>query len=88
MTARYYFVFDSRNQAIYMETMLKAKGYRVELKPTPGRLGKGCSSSLAVYGQPIEIKNMRNLILSYRMSVKGIYKAIQTGQFTDYDKVY
>ncbi len=88
MAAMYYFIFNSRNQAVYMESMLKQKGYKLELRPTPSKLGKGCNSSLVVEGELSEIESVRNQILSYRMSIKGIYKAIQKGYFTHYAKVF
>jgi len=88
MTAGYYFVFNSRNQAIFVESGLKEKGFKVELVPTPGKLGKSCNYSLAAWGDSIEIKDIRDQIMGYKASIKGIYKAVRVGQFTDYKKVF
>jgi hypothetical protein len=87
MTAGYYFVFNSRNQAIFVEARLKERGFKVELVPTPGRLGKSCNYSLAAWGDLIEIKDIRDQIMGCRASIKGVYKAVRVGQFTDYKKV-
>ncbi len=88
MTAQYYFVFNSRSQAIYMESMLKQKGYSLELRPTPGKLGKSCNSSLVAWGDLMRIKHIRDQILGYRMSIKGVYKASKIGHSINYTKVF
>ena len=88
MADRYFFVFNSRNQAVYMESLLKEKGYSVELRPTPSNIAKSCNASLVVRGEPAEIQAIRKHILDYRMTVRGIYKEIQTGYFKNYAKIY
>jgi hypothetical protein len=84
----YYFTFGSRNQAVYMESILRDKGYRVELRPTPSKLGKSCNTSLVALGEPEEIDRIRDELLAHRMLAKGIYKEIRSGYFKDYIKVY
>ena len=88
MEDRYFFVFNSRNQAVYMEDLLRKRGYRVELRPTPSKIAKSCNTSLVVSGRPEEIGHIRSQILKCNMSVRGIYKEIQTGYFTNYAKIY
>lgn len=88
MAQWYYFTFGSRNQAVYMESILRDKGYRVELRPTPSKLGKSCNTSLVALGEPEEIDRIRDELLAHRMLTKGIYKEIRSGYFKDYIKVY
>ena len=88
MAERYFFVFNSRNQAVYMEELLRERGYSVELRPTPSKIAKSCNTSLVVHGRPEEIDNIRDQIQKCKMSVRGIYKEIKTGYFMSYAKVY
>ncbi|HZX45670.1 MAG TPA: DUF3343 domain-containing protein [Clostridia bacterium] len=88
MAERYFFVFNSRNQAVYMEELLRGRGYRVELRPTPSKIAKSCNTSLVALGRPEEIDNIRSQIQKCKMSVRGIYKEIQTGYFSNYAKIY
>ncbi|MGI6697419.1 MAG: DUF3343 domain-containing protein [Clostridiales bacterium] len=88
MVERYFFVFNSRNQAVYMEELLRERGYSVELRPTPSKIAKSCNTSLVVHGRPEEIDNIRDQIQKCKMSVRGIYKEIKTGYFMSYAKVY
>lgn len=88
MEDRYFFVFNSRNQAVYLEEKLKEQGYRVQIRSTPERLAKSCNTSLVVSVELAEIKNIRQQIMKRGASIRGIYKAVQAGQFTDYVKVY
>lgn len=88
MAERYFFVFNSRNQAVYMEDLLRERGYSVELRPTPSKIAKSCNKSLVVLGRPEEIDNIRSQIQKCKMSIRGIYKEIQTGYFTSYLKIY
>ena len=88
MSDRYFFVFNSKNQAVYMESILKEKGYRVELRPTPSKLAKSCNTSLVVTGRPMEIEAVKKHISDCRMSVRGIYTETKTGYYTNYTKVY
>ncbi len=71
-----------------MESILRDKGYRVELRPTPSKLGKSCNTSLVALGEPEEIDRIRDELLAHRMLAKGIYKEIRSGYFKDYIKVY
>jgi hypothetical protein len=87
LAERYFFVFNSRNQAVYMEELLRERGYSVELRPTPSKIAKSCNTSLVVLGSLKEIDNIRDQIQKCKMSVRGIYKEIQTGYFTNYVKV-
>lgn len=88
MAERYFFVFNSRNQAVYMEELLRERGYSVELRPTPSKIAKSCNTSLVALGSSKEIDNIRDQIQKCKMSVRGIYKEVQTGYFTNYVKVY
>ncbi len=88
LVERYFFVFNSRNQAVYMEELLRERGYSVELRPTPSKIAKSCNTSLVVHGRPEEIDNIRDQIQKCKMSVRGIYKEIKTGYFMSYAKVY
>jgi hypothetical protein len=88
LAERYFFVFNSRNQAVYMEELLRERGYSVELRPTPSKIAKSCNTSLVVHGRPEEIDNIRDQIQKCKMSVRGIYKEIKTGYFMSYAKVY
>ncbi len=88
MTAKYYFVFNSRSQAIYMEAKLKEKGYSPILRPTPGKLGKACSYSLVISGDLMRIKHIREQILGCKICLKGVYKASKIGHSLNYTKVF
>lgn len=88
MAERYFFVFNSRNQAVYMEELLRERGYSVELRPTPSKIAKSCNTSLVALGSSEEIDNIRRQIQKYKMSVRGVYREVQTGYFTDYAKIY
>jgi len=71
-----------------MEAKLREKGYCPELRPTPGKLGKACSYSLVIPGDLVTIKHIRDQIIGYKMSIKGVYKAIKTGRLINYAKVF
>lgn len=88
MTHQYYFVFASKSQAIYMENKLRSKGYSLELRPTPSKLGKSCSYSLVAYGELIDIKQLRDQIISSKITLKGVFRAVKTGHYSDYVKVF
>jgi len=88
LAERYFFVFNSRNQAVYMEELLRERGYSVELRPTPSKIAKSCNTSLVALGSSKEIDNIRRQIQKYKMSVRGVYREVQTGYFTDYAKIY
>jgi len=88
MTANYYFVFNSRSQAIHIEAKLKEKGYSPILRPTPGKLGKSCSYSLVISGDLMRIKHIREQILGWKMCLKGVYKASKIGHSIKYTKVF
>jgi hypothetical protein len=88
VTAQYYFVFSSKSQAIYMEAKLREKGYCPELRPTPGKLGKACSYSLVIPGDLISIKHVRDQVLGYKMSLKGVFRASKTGRSVTFTKVF
>jgi hypothetical protein len=71
-----------------MEELLRERGYSVELRPTPSKIAKSCNTSLVALGSSKEIDNIRDQIQKCKMSVRGIYKEVQTGYFTNYVKVY
>ncbi|MBA1336852.1 MAG: hypothetical protein HPY66_3288 [Firmicutes bacterium] len=88
MPSQYYFVFASKSQAIYMESQFRKNGLNLELKPTPSKLGKSCSYSLVSHGEVADIKRIRDQILSSKMSLKGVFQAVKTGQHTNFKKVF
>lgn len=88
MPSQYYFVFTSKSQAIYMDSQFRKNGINMNLKPTPSRLGKSCSYSLVSYGEAADIKRIRDQILSYKMSLKGVFQVIKTGQYANFKKVF
>lgn|GEM_PF-1265905 len=88
MTAKYYFVFNSRSQAIHIEAKLKDEGYCSVLRPTPGKLGKACSYSLVISGDLMRIKHIREQILGCKICLKGVYKASKIGRSINYTKVF
>ena len=55
-------MFNSRNQAVYMEELLRERGYSVELRPTPSKIAKSCNTSLVALSSSKEIDNIRRQI--------------------------
>lgn len=88
MAVHYIFVFNSKSQAIYMESRLKEKGYSLELRPTPRKLAKSCSYSLVVSGDLPLIKGIRDCIVKSNVSLKGVYRVTGSGRTKTYKKIF
>jgi hypothetical protein len=83
----YYYVFSSKSQAHFTEALLRQKGYNIELRPTPGMIGKGCSYSLVFKGDLADARRIREHILARGIAIKGVYQQSREGQYIRFVKV-
>ncbi len=68
----YLIVFNSKNHAFFLESILKKLGYRVELFQAPKYLTKSCNMAIKLYRDSLDIA--REKITSKGLDVYRIYK--------------
>ncbi|WP_432401170.1 DUF3343 domain-containing protein [Wukongibacter sp. M2B1] len=72
--AKYYLiVFNSRNHAYYLESLLKKLRYDCKLLQAPKYLSKSCNVCLAVYTEEA-IKTSLEKIVSSKLDVYKVYE--------------
>lgn len=70
--SNYIVVFNSKNHAFLMESMLKKLGYRIELFQAPKYLTKSCTMAIKINNDALDL--IKSKINSRSIDVYRIYK--------------
>ncbi|WIF94839.1 DUF3343 domain-containing protein [Caminicella sporogenes] len=86
--AKYYLiVFNSKNHAYYLESILKKSGYNPKLINVPKYLSKHCSLGLIIYDEDI-VKFSIEKIEEKKLDIYKVYKYCFKNRKKIYEVIY